>query len=217
MQQIRGPYLSRRIDIGRLRHCQIDRLKAGRCSICALHELHSPTEDVVNLAYSDIARPFACRYSYLRTQRNGESLLDYTGTVNSRHEIAEFNDITPEQMKCLVWMWPCRGRRCRHPSSGRKMEDNPKTTLKELNSEILQRHDAKLLKGQPSSSPSAINFVNSFTEASTRRLEHRQMPQRRMKLTTLAASATNGKLQLTMNVYTEVLMQVQTTISSRLH
>ncbi|KHN80056.1 Uncharacterized protein K02A2.6 [Toxocara canis] len=47
---------------------------------------------------------FARRYNYLRTQRNGESLSDYTGMVNRRHEMAEFNAITPEQMKCLVWI-----------------------------------------------------------------------------------------------------------------
>ncbi|KHN82842.1 hypothetical protein Tcan_01085, partial [Toxocara canis] len=48
---------------------------------------------------------FARRYNYLRTtQRNGEYLSDYTGTVIRRHEMAEFNAITPEQMKCLVWI-----------------------------------------------------------------------------------------------------------------
>ncbi|VDM47782.1 unnamed protein product, partial [Toxocara canis] len=43
---------------------------------------------------------FVSRYNYLRTQRNGEHLSDYTGTVIRRHEMAEFNAITPEQMKC---------------------------------------------------------------------------------------------------------------------
>ncbi|PIO76518.1 integrase core domain protein [Teladorsagia circumcincta] len=47
---------------------------------------------------------FARRYAYLKTQCNGESLRDYTGLVNRRHEMAEFNAITAEQMKCLVWI-----------------------------------------------------------------------------------------------------------------
>ncbi|KHN82971.1 Uncharacterized protein K02A2.6, partial [Toxocara canis] len=47
---------------------------------------------------------FVRRYTYLRTQRDGESLSYYTGMVNRRHEMAEFNTITPEQMKCLVWI-----------------------------------------------------------------------------------------------------------------
>lgn len=45
---------------------------------------------------------FARRYIYLRIQRNGECLNDYTVVVNRRHEVAEFNAIRPEQMKCLV-------------------------------------------------------------------------------------------------------------------
>ncbi|VDM38638.1 unnamed protein product [Toxocara canis] len=94
---------------------------------------------------------FARRYNYLRTQRNGESLSDYTGMVNRRHEMAEFNAITPEQMKCLVWICGLHT-----PDDAdirtralRKMEDNPQTTLKELSLDIQQfldiRRDAKLL------------------------------------------------------------------------
>ncbi|KAK6735556.1 hypothetical protein RB195_018644 [Necator americanus] len=47
---------------------------------------------------------FVRRHPYLITQRNEESLRDYTGLVNQRHDMAEFNDVTPEQMKCLVWI-----------------------------------------------------------------------------------------------------------------
>uniref|UniRef100_A0A183TWX4 Retrotrans_gag domain-containing protein n=1 Tax=Toxocara canis TaxID=6265 RepID=A0A183TWX4_TOXCA len=94
---------------------------------------------------------FARRYTYLRTQRNGESLSDYTGMVNRRHEMAEFNAITPKQMKCLVWICGLHT-----PDDAdirtravRKMEDNPQTTLRELSLEIQQflniRRDAKLL------------------------------------------------------------------------
>ncbi|VDM47957.1 unnamed protein product [Toxocara canis] len=75
---------------------------------------------------------FARRYNYLRTQRNGESLSDYTGMVNRRHEMAEFNAITPEQMKRLVWICGLHT-----PDDAdirtlalRKMEDNPQTTEK---------------------------------------------------------------------------------------
>ncbi|PIO64823.1 zinc knuckle [Teladorsagia circumcincta] len=35
---------------------------------------------------------FSRRYVYLKTQRNDENLRDYTGLVNQRHNIAEFND-----------------------------------------------------------------------------------------------------------------------------
>ncbi|VDM46332.1 unnamed protein product [Toxocara canis] len=47
---------------------------------------------------------FARRYTYLTTQRNGESLSDYIGMVTQRHEMAKLNAITPEQTKCLVWI-----------------------------------------------------------------------------------------------------------------
>ncbi|VDM44297.1 unnamed protein product, partial [Toxocara canis] len=83
---------------------------------------------------------FARRYNYLRTKRNGESLSDCTGMVNRRHEMAEFNAITPEQMKCLVWICGLHT-----PDDAdirtlalRKMEDNPQTTLKQLSLEIQQ-------------------------------------------------------------------------------
>ncbi|WKY15714.1 hypothetical protein Q1695_000865 [Nippostrongylus brasiliensis] len=127
-----------------------------------------PLEDTVKTLkqlFGHNASVFSRRYSYLRTQRNGESLLDYTGTVNLRHDIAEFNDVTPEQMKCLVWICglvapedaDIRARALR------KMEDNPMTTLKELNAEIQQfvniRHDVKLLEGQPSPLLHAVNSV----------------------------------------------------------
>uniref|UniRef100_A0A7I4Z6M0 DUF7083 domain-containing protein n=1 Tax=Haemonchus contortus TaxID=6289 RepID=A0A7I4Z6M0_HAECO len=71
---------------------------------------------------------FSRRYVYLKTRRNGENLRDYTGLVNQRHAMAEFNDVDPEQMKCLVWICglaspeeaDIRARALR------KMEDNPK-------------------------------------------------------------------------------------------
>ncbi|EPB67444.1 hypothetical protein ANCCEY_13469 [Ancylostoma ceylanicum] len=107
---------------------------------------------------------FARRYAYLRTQRNDETIRDYTGLVNRRHEMAEFNDITHEQMKCLVWICglvnpedvDIRARALR------KIEDNPQTTLKELSAEYQQfmdiRQDAKLLGNQPSSPLSGMCF-----------------------------------------------------------
>ncbi|PIO77554.1 hypothetical protein TELCIR_00316 [Teladorsagia circumcincta] len=111
---------------------------------------------------------FARRYTYLRTQCSGETLRDYTGLVNRRHEMAEFNTITAEQMKCLVWI-------CGLSASDyadlrahalRKMEENPHLTLKELSAGIQQildiRQDAKLLSS-PLSPPTLpdVNAVNA--------------------------------------------------------
>ncbi|VDM40590.1 unnamed protein product [Toxocara canis] len=98
---------------------------------------------------------FARHYNYLRTQRSCEPLSDYTGMVSRRHEMAEFNAITPEQMKCLLWICGLQT-----PDDAdirtralRKMEGNPQTTLKELSLEIQQflniRRDAKLLESPP--------------------------------------------------------------------
>ncbi|VDM47507.1 unnamed protein product [Toxocara canis] len=108
---------------------------------------------------------FARRYTYLRTQRNGESLSDYTGMVNRQHEMAGFNAITPEQTKCLVWICGLHT-----PDDAdirtlalRKMEDNPQTTLKQLSLEIQQflniRRDAKLLGSPPSLLQPEVNAV----------------------------------------------------------
>ncbi|EYC44064.1 hypothetical protein Y032_0473g2103 [Ancylostoma ceylanicum] len=115
--------------------------------------LHGTVKTLKELFGHDMS-VFVRRYTYLRTQRNDETMRDYTGLVNRRHEMAEFNDVTPEQMKCLVWICgladpedtDIRARALR------KMEDNPQTTLKDLSAEIQQfmdiRQDAKLF-GNP--------------------------------------------------------------------
>ncbi|KAK6763083.1 hypothetical protein RB195_023695 [Necator americanus] len=78
--------------------------------------------------------------------------------------MAEFSDVTPEQMKCLVWICglvapqdaDVRARALR------KMEDNLQTTLKELAAEVQHfldiRQDATLLER---SSVPHINVVDS--------------------------------------------------------
>ncbi|KAK6733039.1 hypothetical protein RB195_017044 [Necator americanus] len=78
--------------------------------------------------------------------------------------MAEFNDVTPEQMKYLVWICglvapqdaDVRARALR------KMEDNPRTTLKELAAEVQHfldiRQDATLLER---SSVPHVNVVDS--------------------------------------------------------
>ncbi|VDM44421.1 unnamed protein product [Toxocara canis] len=71
--------------------------------------------------------------------------------VSSYHEMEEFSAITPEQMKCLVWICGLHipddaDIRTR---TSRKMEGNSQTTLKELSFEIQKflnmRQDAQLL------------------------------------------------------------------------
>ncbi|EYC16479.1 hypothetical protein Y032_0033g2679 [Ancylostoma ceylanicum] len=101
---------------------------------------------------------FARRYAYLRTQRNDETIRDYTGLVNRHREMAEFNDVTPEQMKCLVWICGLA-----NPEDAdirvrdlRKMENNPQTTLKELSAEIQQFVDTRC---QALRKPAIINTV----------------------------------------------------------
>ncbi|KAK6736008.1 hypothetical protein RB195_018967 [Necator americanus] len=95
------------------------------------------TVAVVKELFGHNTSVFARRYAYLKAKRNEESRHDYTGLVNQRHAMAEFNDVTPEQMKCL---WICglfvpqdadvRARVLR------KVEGNPQTTLKELAAEV---------------------------------------------------------------------------------
>ncbi|PIO69413.1 hypothetical protein TELCIR_08759 [Teladorsagia circumcincta] len=109
---------------------------------------------------------FARRYAYLKTQCNGESLLDLTGLVNRRHEMAELNAITAEQMKCLVWICGLAA-----PENAdirthalRKLESNPQTTLRELSTEIQQllgiQQDAKL-PGSPPPATAPLPEVNA--------------------------------------------------------
>ncbi|KHN77260.1 hypothetical protein Tcan_00464, partial [Toxocara canis] len=61
------------------------------------------TVKTLKLLFGHNTSVFAHRYTYLRNQRNGESLSDCNEMVNRRHQTAEFNAISPEQMKCLVW------------------------------------------------------------------------------------------------------------------
>ncbi|VDM25800.1 unnamed protein product [Toxocara canis] len=108
---------------------------------------------------------FARRYNYLRTQRNCESLSDYTGLVNRRHEMAEFNAITPEQIKCLVWICGLHipDYAAIRTRAARMMEDNPQTTLKQLSLAIQQflniRRDAELLGSPPSLLQPEVNAI----------------------------------------------------------
>uniref|UniRef100_A0A7I4YMP9 Peptidase A2 domain-containing protein n=1 Tax=Haemonchus contortus TaxID=6289 RepID=A0A7I4YMP9_HAECO len=112
---------------------------------------------------------FTRRYAYLKTQCNGESLRDYTGLVNRRHEMAEFNAITAEQMKCLVWICGLAAPEYAdiRTHALRKLESNPETTLRELSAGIQQlldiRQDAKLMCSPPSPAapPSEINAVEA--------------------------------------------------------
>ncbi|EYC16485.1 hypothetical protein Y032_0033g2683 [Ancylostoma ceylanicum] len=88
---------------------------------------------------------FARRYAYLRTQRNDETIRDYTGLVNRRHEMAEFNDVTPEQMKCLVWICgPVNAEDADISARAlRKMEDDPQTTLNECRNPTVHGHQTR--------------------------------------------------------------------------
>uniref|UniRef100_W6NBQ2 RNA-directed DNA polymerase n=1 Tax=Haemonchus contortus TaxID=6289 RepID=W6NBQ2_HAECO len=109
---------------------------------------------------------FSRRYAYLKTQRNNENLRGYTGLVNQRYAMAEFNDVNPEQMKCLVWICGLASPEDAdiRARALRKMEDNPQTTLKELAAEIQQflniRQDATLPERSASSHINAVDSQN---------------------------------------------------------
>ncbi|VDM28234.1 unnamed protein product, partial [Toxocara canis] len=87
------------------------------------------------------------------------------GMVSRRHEMAEFDAITLEQMKCLVWICGL------HTADDadirtralRKMEDKPQATLRELSLETQQflniKQDAKLLGSPPSLLQPEVNAV----------------------------------------------------------
>ncbi|KAK6739479.1 hypothetical protein RB195_008142 [Necator americanus] len=106
----------------------------------------------------------ARRYAYLKTQQNEEGLRDYTGLVNQRHVMAEFNDGTPKQMKCFVWIYRLVASQDAdvRVRALRKIEDNPQTTLEELAAEAQHfldiRQDAALLAR---SSVLHVNVVDS--------------------------------------------------------
>ncbi|KAK6749455.1 hypothetical protein RB195_001829 [Necator americanus] len=94
---------------------------------------------------------FARRYAYLKKQRNEENLRNYTGLVNQRHAMAEFDDVTPEQMKCLVWICGLVAPQDAdvRVRALRKIEVNSQTMLKELAAKVQHflriRQDAALL------------------------------------------------------------------------
>ncbi|VDO37690.1 unnamed protein product [Haemonchus placei] len=78
------------------------------------------------------------RYVCLETQRNDENLRGYTGLVNQQHAMAEFNDISPEQTECLLWICGLASSDNAYiwTSALSKMTHKPQTTLKELAAEI---------------------------------------------------------------------------------
>ncbi|VDO74142.1 unnamed protein product [Haemonchus placei] len=107
------------------------------------------------------------RYVYLKTQRYGEYLRDYTGFVNQRHAMAEFNDFNPEQMKCLVWICGLASHKDAYILARAKMEDNPQTTLKELAAKIQQflniRQDATLPRGLLRYTSTPLTLIAEYT------------------------------------------------------
>ncbi|PIO70411.1 hypothetical protein TELCIR_07734 [Teladorsagia circumcincta] len=121
---------------------------------------------------------FARRYAYLKTQCNGESLRDYTGLVNRRHEMAEFNAITAEQMKCLVWICGLAAPEYAdiRTHALRKLGSNPETTLRELSTQIQQlldiRQDAKL----PGSSPSVAAPLSEVNAVDVKKCHNKEPP-----------------------------------------
>ncbi|PIO66811.1 hypothetical protein TELCIR_11457 [Teladorsagia circumcincta] len=94
---------------------------------------------------------YQIRYGYVRSQCDGESLRDYGGLVNLRHEMADFSAITVEQVKCLVWICgiatPDYANIRTHALC--KLESNKETTLREL-STLNIRQGAKLPCNRPS-------------------------------------------------------------------
>ncbi|PIO63146.1 hypothetical protein TELCIR_15268 [Teladorsagia circumcincta] len=121
---------------------------------------------------------FARQYAYLETQCNGESLRGYTGLVNRRHEMAEFNAITAEKMKCLVWICGLSAPEYAdiRTHALRKLESNPETTLRELSTEIQQlldiRQDAKL----PGSSPSVAVPLSEVNAVDVKKSHSKEPP-----------------------------------------
>ncbi|EYC05925.1 hypothetical protein Y032_0079g1259 [Ancylostoma ceylanicum] len=108
---------------------------------------------------------FARHYAYLWTRCSGRTIRDYAGLVNRRHKMAKFNDVTPEQMKWLVWICGLANPEDTdiRARALRKTWDNPQTTLIELSAKIQQfmdiRQDAKLLGNQPSSPLSGLDWI----------------------------------------------------------
>ncbi|KAK6764983.1 hypothetical protein RB195_025063 [Necator americanus] len=100
---------------------------------------------------------FARRCTYLKTQQNEESLRDYTGP-NQRHVMAEFNDVTPEQMECLVWICGLVAPEDADVRARALSKDNPQTTLKELADEV--QHFLDILQDAALLEPSSLPHVH---------------------------------------------------------
>ncbi|PIO69171.1 hypothetical protein TELCIR_09017 [Teladorsagia circumcincta] len=121
---------------------------------------------------------FARRYAYLKTQCNGESIRDYTGLVNRRHEMAEFNGITAEQMKCLVWICDLAAPEYAdiRTHAVRKLKSNPQTTLREVSTEIQHildiRQDVKL----PGNSPSVAAPLSEVNAVDVKKSHNKEPP-----------------------------------------
>ncbi|XP_017463958.1 PREDICTED: uncharacterized protein LOC108357385, partial [Rhagoletis zephyria] len=84
---------------------------------------------------------FARRYQYLQIKcedSNNDTFDDYTGLVNERHEIAEISKITPEELKCLVWICGLKSERYQkvRQIALQFVEENPDATLKKLHERV---------------------------------------------------------------------------------
>lgn len=113
------------------------RFEGGRNRFCRKELLKSPTktEDTVrtpNELFGHNILVFPHCYAYLWTQRNGESLGNYIGLVNRRHRKAEFNVVSSEQNKCLIWICDLHSAQDTEilARALREIEERSQTTLK---------------------------------------------------------------------------------------
>ncbi|KIH63331.1 lectin C-type domain protein [Ancylostoma duodenale] len=99
-----------------------------------------PTSPSMKRSYLDTTRPLSPVAAPTVEHSATKTTRDYTGLVNRRHEEAEFNDVTPEKMKCLVWICGLTSPEDAdiRTHAPRRMENNPQITLKELSAEIQQ-------------------------------------------------------------------------------
>ncbi|RCN39240.1 hypothetical protein ANCCAN_14866 [Ancylostoma caninum] len=126
-------------DVARAR-LVVSKLDAATFARFTIHILPKKTSDVsldetvktLKELFGHNTSVFACRYVYLLPWHSATmKRFATTRTGQSLHEMAEFNDVTLEEMKCLVWICGLTNpedtdirTRALH-----KMEDNPQATL----------------------------------------------------------------------------------------
>ncbi|CAI5445708.1 unnamed protein product [Caenorhabditis angaria] len=124
------------------------------------------TVGTLRTLFGPSASLFSRRMAYTHSKWDGQSIRDYTGLINSRHELAEMNSISSEQLKLLIWLSGLDSQKHSDLRSRalRLIEEKSTITLKELSADVQHILDIRKdsLIRSTDITPTGINAISKL-------------------------------------------------------